>query len=139
MSNRKKRKIFVNTELVSVVQKLIKCGIDVRYTSCDINTRCLGLPAAQKLTQIQIEFGREYPDDMFEGLPSEWIKYEFRITNKNDYIMCSGISYSHQHPIQETDDNIAFANSMVINALESWLDTIDPDGFKAVWTLAGVL
>lgn len=135
------KRILVNTELVGVVKKFIECGINVVCTSCCTYDMYLGNTYKEKVTLIQIDFGRWYPDEIFLDLPCGWHKYECNGVKDNmiSKFKYSAISCSERHPAEEKDDeSIEFCKMIMISNLDRWLDEIDPQGFKAVWILKGL-
>lgn len=130
--------LLVNTELVKVVKMLQERGLKVVSTNCIIHI-AYQHPQIPKIIYMQIELGDHYPEAMFLGLPHPWMLYEYCTSGSgviSEYVY-SGLSSSQQHPEATTDKEIEEAKRLLINSMEEWLENIDPDGFKAVWTLAG--
>lgn len=131
------KRLLVNTELVEAVKKLIERGFRVVSTNCDTYTD-FSEPHLGKVTQIQIEFGDYYPEAMFYGLPDDWILYNYHTAGDGliSTYTYSGISCSKNF-FKTDDDIVEYSKEGMISKLERWLESIDPDGFKAVCMLAG--
>ena len=139
MSNKKCK--CDHKELNIVVELLTERGFKVISTSLETYALLLGHPYINKITHIQIEFGAFYPKAILEGLPPNWIHYEYHTVDNNlisDYTY-SAISCSERHPITESDtESIEYAKRLNISNLECWLNDIDPDSFWSVLKLGGI-
>ncbi|MBW6411931.1 hypothetical protein [Clostridium weizhouense] len=128
-------------ELNIVVELLTERGFKVISTSLETYDLFLGHPYIDKITHIQIEFGAFYPKAILEGLPPNWIHYEYHRVDDNlisDYTY-SAISCSECHPITESDaESIEYAKRLNISNLECWLNDIDPASFWSVLKLGGI-
>ncbi|BCN32380.1 hypothetical protein [Anaeromicropila herbilytica] len=120
---------------------LIERGFKVTSTSLETYDLFLGHPYIDKITHIQIKFGAFYPKALLDGLPPNWVHYEYHtIDNKriSDYTY-SALSCSEHHPITESDtESIEYAKRLNISNLECWLNDIDPAGFWSVLKLGGI-
>lgn len=129
-------------ELKVVVKLLMERGFKVTSTSLETYDLFLGHPYIDKITHIQIEFGAFYPKAILEGLPPDWIIYEYHTVDDDkcisDYTY-SAISCSERHPITESDiESIEYAKWLNISNLECWLNDIDPASFWSVLKLGGI-
>ncbi|BCJ96810.1 hypothetical protein acsn021_43790 [Anaerocolumna cellulosilytica] len=133
--------IEIRYELVGVVVKLLERGFKVVFASCDTYPIYADNPQI-KSTTIMVELGDLYPEAMLEGLPPDWMQYEYhRVANDiiSEY-KYTGLSCTEYHPVGESDEgSIDFTKMIMLSNLESWLDDRAPESFYAVWRLAGVL
>ena len=113
--------IFVHNELMVIFKMLIERGFKVTSTSLETYDLFLGHPYIDKITHIQIEFGAFYPKALLDGLPPNWVHYEYHTVDDN---LISDYTYS--------------AKRLNISNLECWLNDIDPAGFWSVLKLGGI-
>jgi len=128
--------------LVGIVEKLLNRCVDVVSASCDVHDLIdyfNNKVQSGKTVQIQIELGKLYPIDMFEGLLSPgWLTYEYHTIIEHNKIgpKCLGLSFSEDFiPLDE--DELEFQAALAINNLEASLDNTDQSAYRSVWKLAG--
>lgn len=124
-----------------VFNMLIERGFKVTSTSLETYDLFLGHPYIDKITHIQIEFGALYPKALLDGLPPNWVHYEYHTIDNNriSNYTYSALSCSEHHPITESDtESIEYAKRLNISNLECWLNDIDPAGFWSVLKLGDI-
>lgn len=136
--------IPVSENLTGIVERLLDRGIEVVSASCDTydvyNDDIKGKVCTGKNVQTQIELGFLFPIEMFSSIPPDWMTYEYHTVDEHRQIgpKYLGLSYSEDF-IPLNEDELEFQTALAISNLECWLDDRDPDSYRAVWRLAGVL
>lgn len=125
-----------------VFKMLMERGLKVISTSLETYDLFLGHPYVEKITHIQLEFGALYPKALLDGLPPNWVLYEYHTVDDDkcisDYTY-SAISCSERHPITESGKaDIRYAKRLNISNLECYLSDIDPAAFWSVLKLGGI-
>lgn len=133
----KSKTIAVSVELINVTQLFINRGFKIISANCSTHD---DQDDRGKVTQIQIDFGLNYPDILFNGLPPDWllsgyklVKDSHRLEPELPLLSCVCI-----HPSSECDDtSIQFEKLLTISNLEVWLEAKDPEAYKAILILTG--
>jgi hypothetical protein len=131
--------ISVSVELIRVVKLLINLGFKVSSASCNTHASQDG---SGKITQVNIELGKSYPETFFQKLPPDWTIYEFNLVKDNQILQpkLTGLSCVCEHPPSECDaESVSFDKELTICNLEVWLEEKDPESYRAMLTLAGCL
>jgi len=129
--------ISVSIELVNVVKMLINRGFKVSYANCHTQEDQGG---SGKITQIDIDFGVEYPESMFNELPPDWEITDSYPVLDNEILgePFTVLTCVCEHPPSESDpESVDFAKKVTISNLETWLESKDPEACKAILKLAG--
>lgn len=133
--------ISVSENLVGAVERLLDRGVEVVSASCDVHDARDDTGYIGKNVMLQIEMSLLYPVEMFKHLPPDWLTYEYHTVEEYNQIGPKrlGLSYSEDF-IPHNEAELEFQTALTISNLECYLDNnLDPDSFKAVWRLAGVL
>lgn len=131
--------IPVSENLVGAVERLLDRGVEVVSASCYVYDARDDTGYIGENVMLQIEMGLLYPLEMVEQLPPGWLVYEYHTVADNQIgPKCLGLSHSEDF-IPHNEAELEFQTALTISNLECYLDDRDPDSFKAVWKLAGVL
>jgi hypothetical protein len=66
-----------------VFKMLMERGFKVISTSLETYDLFLCHPYVEKITHIQLEFGALYPKSLLDGLPPNWVHYEYHTVDNN--------------------------------------------------------
>lgn len=136
--------IPVSENLTGIVERLLDRGIEVISSSCDVHDAHVdgvkGKVCTGKNVQLQIELGYPYPIEMFGHLPPGWLTYTYHTIDEHKQIGPKHLGLSHSEDfIPYNEAELEFQTALTISNLECLIDDTDPESYKAVWRLAGVL
>lgn len=122
----------VEARLINIVQMLLDRGFKVINATCYPDKE----QGEREAMQIEIRFGKVYPQALFDGLPPDWeVTDEYLIIDDQtvdepvDILTCE-IEY-------QLDESINIQREIAISNLETWLEEKDPQACKALIALSG--
>lgn len=122
----------VEARLINAVQMLLDRGFKVINATCYPDKE----QGEREAMQIEIRFGKVYPQALFDELPPDWeVTDEYLIINDQtvdepvDILTCV-IEY-------QLDESISIQREIAISNLETWLEEKDPQACKALIALSG--
>lgn len=126
--------------LTGIVERLLDRGVDVVSANSDVfDAYDDKTDKTGKIVLLQIELGFWYPAEMFKDLPPDWMTYEYHTVQDNaPGPAYTGLSHS-ERIFDDDDDELEYATALTISNLESWLDNLDADAIRCIWTLAGYI
>jgi hypothetical protein len=128
--------------LVGIISRLLDMGIDVVSGNCEVHDSYDDIKGyIGKTVQITIELEKLYPTEMLDGLPPDWVMYEYH-TVANNQIGSAYSAFAHVDSFlnsKDGDDELEFATMVTVSNFETYLDDKDPESFWSVWKLAGIL